>query len=101
MGAPGSLFKDLLALRQWIRRHIWPRLPGRPMWRFLYMYFLRFGFLDGRPGWHLARLMSCYEYMIGLLYKEKVLRMRDREHAAGSAATGGASESSAGRPLVG
>jgi hypothetical protein len=61
----------------------------------------QFGFLDGRPGWHLARLMSCYEYMIGLLYKEKVLRMRDREQAASRTASGSASESSAGRPLVG
>jgi len=99
-GAPGSLFKDLLALRQWIRRHIWPRLPGRPLWRFLYMYFLRFGFLDRRPGWHLARLMSCYEYMIGLLYKEKRLRTRELEQAVSGAVNGGPRDASAGRPLV-
>jgi glycosyltransferase involved in cell wall biosynthesis len=72
MGSSTSLFKDVLALRQWIRRNIWPRLPGRPLWRFMYMFFFRFGFMDGLPGWHLARLMACYEYMIGLLYKEKV-----------------------------
>jgi glycosyltransferase involved in cell wall biosynthesis len=72
MGSSTSLFKDVLALRQWIRRNIWPRLPGRPLWRFMYMFFFRFGFMDGLPGWHLARLMACYEYMIGLLYKEKL-----------------------------
>jgi glycosyltransferase involved in cell wall biosynthesis len=72
MGAPTSLFNDVLAVRQWVRRHVWPRLPGRPLWRFVYMFFFRFGFMDGLPGWQLARLMACYEYMIGLLYKEKL-----------------------------
>jgi glycosyltransferase involved in cell wall biosynthesis len=78
MGAPASLFKDVLAMRQWIRRNIWPRVPGRPLWRFMYMFFFRFGFMDGLPGWHLARLMACYEYMIGLLYKEKLQRLSER-----------------------
>jgi glycosyltransferase involved in cell wall biosynthesis len=75
MGSSTTLFKDVLALRQWIRRNIWPRLPGRPLWRFMYMFFFRFGFMDGLPGWHLARLMACYEYMIGLLYKEKLQKV--------------------------
>ena len=75
MGSSTSLFKDVLALRQWVRRNVWPRLPGRPLWRFIYMFFFRFGFMDGLPGWHLARLMSCYEYMIGLLYDEKLRRL--------------------------
>jgi len=103
MEAPGSLFKDVLAARQWIRRNIWPRLPGRPLWRFVYMYFFRFGFMDGLPGLHLARLMSCYEYMIGLLYKEKRLRTRELEQLAsgGAAAANGAAGSPAGRSLVG
>jgi glycosyltransferase involved in cell wall biosynthesis len=75
MESSTSLFKDVLALRQWVRRNVWPRLPGRPLWRFMYMFFFRFGFMDGLPGWHLARLMACYEYMIGLLYKEKLQRL--------------------------
>jgi glycosyltransferase involved in cell wall biosynthesis len=79
MGSSTTLFKDVLALRQWIRRNIWPRLPGRPVWRFMYMFFFRFGFMDGLPGWHLARLMACYEYMIGLLYKEKVQQVSQKE----------------------
>lgn len=72
-GAPtASLFRSHLRYRQWLRRHVWPRLPLRPLWRFVWMYFLRLGFLDGRAGWHLARLMGSYEYMITLLYKEKM-----------------------------
>jgi len=79
MGSPNSLFKDALALRQWVRRHVWPRLPGRPLWRFMYMFFFRFGFMDGLPGWQLARLMACYEYMIGLLYKQKMQRLSEEK----------------------
>src|SRR5205814_6839779 len=76
MEKPGSLFSSFLRYRQWIRRKIWPRLPMRPLWRFLYMYFFQLGFMDGSAGWHMARLMSCYEYMIGLLYRDKLHRYR-------------------------
>ena len=69
----GELFKDALRWRQWVRRNIWPRLPARALWRFIYMYFFRFGFLDGNAGWHLAELMACYEYMITLLYRDKLI----------------------------
>jgi glycosyltransferase involved in cell wall biosynthesis len=69
-----KLFKDVLLYRQWLRRRIWPMVPGRPVWRFIYMYLLRLGFLDGRAGWHLAKLMASYEYMISLLYKDKLAR---------------------------
>lgn len=46
------------------------RLPCRPLLRFLYMYVLRLGFLDGVPGYHYCRLLSIYEYMIVLKMKE-------------------------------
>lgn len=69
---PRQLFKDVLGFRQWIRREVWPRLPGRPFWRFVYMYILRLGFLDGKAGWHLAWLMASYEYMISLMYRDKM-----------------------------
>ncbi len=70
------LFRDTLRVRQWLRRNAWPRMPFRPMLRFLYMYILRLGILDGRVGLHLAILTSQYEYMIGLLYREKVSAIR-------------------------
>ena len=73
---PHKLFKDVLRYRSWLRRALWPRMPMRPLWRFLHMYIVRFGVLDGAAGWHLARLMSSYEYMIGLLYEDKLLRER-------------------------
>ncbi len=40
------------------------RLPCRPLLRFFYMYFLRRGFLDGRPGYVYCRLLASYEFMI-------------------------------------
>jgi glycosyltransferase involved in cell wall biosynthesis len=40
------------------------RLPCRPMLRFLYMYVLRLGFLDGQAGLVYCRLVSSYEAMI-------------------------------------
>ena len=40
------------------------RLPCRPLLRFLYMYVLRMGFLDGRPGLEYCKLMKWYEGMI-------------------------------------
>jgi glycosyltransferase involved in cell wall biosynthesis len=52
------------------------RLPCRPSLRFLYMYFLRRGFLDGVPGYHYCRLLSIYEYMIEMKVAE--LRRRAR-----------------------
>lgn len=72
-----SLFKDILLYRQWLRRHLWPRMLFRPLLRFIYMYIFRLGFLDGRAGWHAARLMACYEYMISLLYREKIMKARE------------------------
>ncbi len=40
------------------------RLPCRPALRFLYMYVLRGGWLDGRPGLVYCRLLAEYEAMI-------------------------------------
>ena len=52
------------------------RLPCRPQLRFLYMYFLRFGFLDGRGGYAYCRLLAIYEQMIVIKMDE--LRRRER-----------------------
>ncbi len=46
------------------------RLPCRPLLRFIYMYVLRLGFLDGRPGLIYCRLLAMYEYWIALKVRE-------------------------------
>ncbi|MDZ4755151.1 MAG: glycosyltransferase family 2 protein [Phycisphaerae bacterium] len=80
---PHRMFKDHLRWRQMIRRTVWPRIPGRPMLRFLYMYFLRLGFLDGRAGFHLACLMANYEYMISVLFRDKLHRLAEGQNIPG------------------
>ncbi|MEL6461635.1 MAG: glycosyltransferase family 2 protein [Cyanobacteria bacterium J06621_15] len=42
------------------------RVPGRPMVRFLYMYFILRGCLDGRAGFTWCTLQAFYEYLIML-----------------------------------
>ena len=46
------------------------RLPFRPSLRFLYMYLLRRGFLDGHAGLTYCRLLAIYEYLIVLKTQE-------------------------------
>ena len=46
------------------------RLPARALLRFLYMYILRRGFLDGRSGFTYCVLLSIYEYMISLQLRD-------------------------------
>lgn len=81
---PSQLFQNTLRYRQWLRRDVWPRIPGRPILRFLYMYVIQRGFLDGAAGWQLAHLMTSYEYMISLLYWDKLSRHKDANSTAGS-----------------
>jgi len=45
-------------------------LPFRPLLRFLYMYVIRLGFLDGRPGFTYCRLLAMYEYWTVLKMRE-------------------------------
>ena len=58
--------------RRALKRFSW-MLPFRPWLKFVYMYFLRLGLLDGRAGLTYCVLQSIYEYMICL----KVRELRD------------------------
>ena len=46
------------------------RMPMRPLLKFIYMYVISRGFLDGRAGWTYCRLQALYEYMIVLKVRE-------------------------------
>jgi glycosyltransferase involved in cell wall biosynthesis len=46
------------------------RMPMRPMLKFVFMYVIGRGFLDGRAGWTYCRLQATYEYMIVLKVRE-------------------------------
>jgi glycosyltransferase involved in cell wall biosynthesis len=56
--------------RRRVLKRLSGRLPFRPLARFLYMYLLKLGFLDGRAGWTYCRLMAMYEYWIVLKQRE-------------------------------
>jgi hypothetical protein len=46
------------------------RLPARPLIVFLYLYVIRLGFLDGRPGLYFGAMRATYELMIDLKARE-------------------------------
>ena len=49
-------------LRRTLKRAV-RHLPFRPLLRFIYVYFLQAGFLDGREGYIFARLHAVYEFL--------------------------------------
>lgn len=49
-------------------------LPFRPFFRFIYMYFVRLGFLDGYEGLMYCRLLALYEKMIVMKVKIMMLK---------------------------
>lgn len=56
--------------RQFHRKGLFYQAPARPLIKFLYLYFFKRGFLDGKAGFTYARLQSIYEYMIVLKTRE-------------------------------
>jgi glycosyltransferase involved in cell wall biosynthesis len=56
--------------RRFHQKELFYRLPARPLIKFLLLYVLKRGFLDGRPGFTYALLQSIYEAMIVLKVQE-------------------------------
>jgi glycosyltransferase involved in cell wall biosynthesis len=50
--------------RRALKTDIWYRMPFRPAIRFLWLYVLKRGFLDGREGLVFCQLIAAYEAMI-------------------------------------
>jgi glycosyltransferase involved in cell wall biosynthesis len=66
-----NLFGDAVQRKRFLRK-VWVWLPFKPTLRFILFYFIRLGFLDGKAGYVYARLISQYEYQIGVkLYELK------------------------------
>jgi len=47
------------------------RLPARWLFKFVYLYFVKGGFLDGYPGFAYCMLNGYYDFLISLKIKEK------------------------------
>jgi glycosyltransferase involved in cell wall biosynthesis len=72
----GELFSTDATSRRRTLKKLSFRLPLRPLFRFLYMYILRLGVLDGRQGLTYCALLSIFEYMIVLNIRE----IQSQEH---------------------
>lgn len=59
-----ALFEPDFNKRRRQQKEFFYRLPFRPAFKFLLLYILKRGFLDGRAGWLYAHLQSTYERMI-------------------------------------
>ena len=70
----GEVRDDIVANdRMARRRHLIKfseRLPFRPCLRFIYVYFVHLGFLDGWAGFQFARMQMWYQFAIETIYKD-------------------------------
>jgi glycosyltransferase involved in cell wall biosynthesis len=87
-----TLFGSQAQRRRFIKERVWRHLPARGVLYFLYLYVLRFGFLDGGKG-----LIFCM--MHGIFEEFKVVMQWERRHihelGSATAAEGKVSQSSA------
>jgi len=65
--------------RRFHQKELFYRMPFRPLVKFLYLYGLRRGFLDGTAGFSYATMASIYEYMISVKVTELRLAAAARE----------------------
>jgi glycosyltransferase involved in cell wall biosynthesis len=56
--------------RRLIKEFAYRYLPCRALLRFVWMYLVRGGFLDGRTGFRYCALAACYEYQVSLKLRE-------------------------------
>lgn len=84
------------AISAWIRsgtneerqqglKRIADNVPCRPLVRFLYLYFCRLGFLDGRAGLDYCLLMSFYDYLVRLKVREQLVVAKENGIRLGEA----------------
>ncbi|MBD2346576.1 glycosyltransferase family 2 protein [Anabaena subtropica] len=60
-----NLFGEAVQRKRFLKK-VWVRLPFKPLLRFILFYVIRLGFLDGQAGYIYGRLLSQYEYQIGV-----------------------------------
>jgi glycosyltransferase involved in cell wall biosynthesis len=75
-----SPFGSPVERRRWVKHVIWPKLPAKWFFRWLYMYVLKLGILDGVVGFHFCLFLAGYEHQITL----KLAEMRREARATSS-----------------
>lgn len=68
-----SFFGSPVERKRFIK-HWWARLPARPLLRFIWMYIIKRGFLDGRAGLLFCSLMMMHESVISAKLYEQQLK---------------------------
>ena len=71
----GMISRDAKRRRKALKRFAYG-MPLRPCLTFLYLFFVRWAFLDGMPGINYSLMRSSYEYMIDLKFKELCRRRK-------------------------
>lgn len=61
--------------RRFVKNRLYARLPAKWLFRFLFMYVVRLGFLDGATGLRFCLFISAYELLIGLKIRERLLEL--------------------------
>ncbi len=75
-GLPPRFLGGPLERRRWIKRYVYPRLPAKFLCRFLWMYFVKLGFLDGITGWRFCLFIAAYELQV----EQKLVELRQQVH---------------------
>lgn len=81
-GIRPSLFGNALERRRWMKRRIYTWLPFPWVFRFLYMFILRLGFLDGVNGLRFCVFITSYEMFVRLKLIELRRATRDGDSDA-------------------
>ena len=69
----GSFTGNWADRRRALKDRVWFRVPGRPAVRFLWLYLVRGGFLDGRRGLLFCQLIAMYDFLIDAKVTERRL----------------------------
>jgi hypothetical protein len=69
-GLPASFRARGPERRRFLKNLAYRYLPGRSLFKFVWMYFFKLGFLDGRMGFRYCLLHTFYDYQISLKLEE-------------------------------
>lgn len=73
--------------RRWMREQILSRLPAKGFFRFIQLYFVYGGFLDGRAGFNIALFMSWQEMTTDLKFRELIDQQESDQASPSKAST--------------
>lgn len=79
-----KLLGNSLQRRRWIKHVLYPKLPAKWLARFLWMYILKLGFLDGLTGLRFCLFIAAYELLISLKLVELQIEANDPAKGAGA-----------------